>query len=625
MNPNPFEIKMKALFILLAGCMLWLNTAGQEFPAEQGNQPGTEEQLAGQYYTQGQWDKAADLYEALFDKSPASFYYSQLLNCYLNMNNGKAAEKLVQKQIRRNPRQITFQVDLAYVYQKTGEEEKAGRQYDKALKELDPRDMYQVQDLARAYELRGHPARAINTYLMARNHQNNGYRFNVELAQLYNKQGNLPGMLDEYCELIETQGYNYLEQIEQSLQDLVANDAGGEKTNAVRTRLVKEIQKNPDNQIFSDLLVWLFVQKKDFESALIQCKAIDKRMGENGRRVLELARVAVSNEQFETARKAYQYVIDKGPGEMYFQARKELSVALYRKLVSAVSYTPAELEELRSLLVKTHYELGGGEAAAPVAIRLAHLMAFYVNKPDSALAILQPYTEPGAGLPLRLLNEVKLEIADIQLLQGEIWEATLTYSQVEKSMKNDTLGQEAKFRNAKLAYYKGEFDWAKAQLDVLKAATSKLIANDALELSLLIADNTVYDTTGEGLRMFARADLLLYQNKPALALETLDSLARGLPETTLADDILYRKANIAIRQGRYTDAIGFLEQLLTAYRTDILADNALFLLAGLYEKQLKEPTKAMDLYKELLTDFPGSLFVVEARKRFRILRGDTVQ
>ena len=176
-----------------------------------------------------------------------------------------------------------------------------------------------------------------------------------------------------------------------------------------------------------------------------------------------------------------------------------------------------------------------------------------------------------------------------------------------------------------MAYYKGEFDWAKAQLDVLKAATSKLIANDALELSLLIGDNLVFDTTGEGLRMFSRADLWVYQNKLNEALATLDSLEKAFPSSSLSDDILYRKASIAVRQARFTEAAGFYNQILASYKTDILADNALFKLAELQEKHLGDPAKAQELYKELMTDFPGSLFVVEARKRFRTLRGDSVQ
>lgn len=619
---------MKFFFPLVTGILLLFYAPvaaqpGTEPPAEQ--QPSTDEQLAGQFYQNGEWEKAAGLYEKLYDKSPVNFYYSQLVNCYLNLKDSRAAEKLVNKQIRRNPRQLSYLVDLGYVYRESGEEDKAKKQFEKALKELDPGDDRQVMDLAVAFEQRRQSELAIRTYLTARKAVPRAYNFNIQLATLYARRGETANMLAEYVELVNRQGYAYMEQIQQSLQDIIAADATGEKSNMVKDLLVKEIQRNPDNIVFSDLLIWFFVQKKEFEAAFTQTRALDKRLRENGQRVMELARTAVSNDQFETGKKAYQYVIDKGPGELYMQARKELSVALYRRLTTAVSYTPEELNELELLLQQTYSELGPGEQSYAVAIRLAHLLAFYRNQPEKAIELLEPLAKAGSGLSLRPLNEVKLEMADIQLLQGEIWEATLTYSQVEKAMKTDTLGQEAKFRNAKLAYYKGEFDWAKAQLDVLKAATSKLIANDALELSLLIGDNTVYDTTGDALRMFARADLWFYQNKINEALVTLDSLEAEFPESTLADELLYRKAKIAIRQGRYTDAAATLDKILALHRTDILADNALFMLAELHERQLNKPEKAMELYKELLTDFPGSLFVVEARKRFRILRGDTVQ
>jgi outer membrane protein assembly factor BamD (BamD/ComL family) len=146
-----------------------------------------------------------------------------------------------------------------------------------------------------------------------------------------------------------------------------------------------------------------------------------------------------------------------------------------------------------------------------------------------------------------------------------------------------------------------------------------------LELSLLIGDNPAFDSTGEALRMFARADLCFYQNKIQQAYLTLDSLEKEFPESTLADEILYRKAKIKMKQGNYQEAIPLLEKILASYREDILADNALMMLAELNQKQLNNPEKAMQLYKELMTDFPGSLFVVEARKRFRVLRGDTVQ
>lgn len=612
------------LYILLvvSSTSLWAQPGdGQEV-----NLPSTEEQLAGQFYTNGEWAKAATAYEALYETKPVNFYYSQLLQCYINLNDYKAAEKLINRQSKRNSRQLSYQVDLAWVYTKAGENDKAKKQFDRLFKLLDPADDLMVKDLANSLEGRGEIDLAIKTYLQARRASLRGYQFNLELARLYGKQGDIGQVVSEYLSLLNTQGYTYMEAIQQNLQEIIVNDADGKKSEMIREQLLREIQKSPDNLAFSDVLIWFFIQRKDFEAAFIQMKALDKRMNENGSRLFDLARLAMSNDQFETGKKAYQYVIDKGnKSDLYLYARKELAVAMYRRLTQMSNYTPEDLAELRQLLTSTYQELGPNETSAHVGIRKAHLEAFYLNLPDDGLRILEELSQPQAGLSPRTANEVKLEMADIQLLKGDIWESTLLYSQVEKAMRGDTLGQEAKFRNARLAYYKGEFDWAKAQLDVLKAATSKLIANDALELSLLIGDNLNFDTTGEALRMFSRADLAYFQNQIPQSLQVLDSLETVFPESTLGDDLLYRRARIYLKQGKFADAVTQLEKLLASYRKDILADNALFMLAGIYDYSLKDANKAMELYKELMMDFSGSLYVVEARKRFRSLRGDAVQ
>jgi tetratricopeptide (TPR) repeat protein len=586
----------------------------------------TEEQLAGQYYQLNQWDLAADLYEVLYAKNPATFYYSQLVNCYLNMKDTKAAEKLISRQVKRNPQQLSYLVDLAYVYQESGDESKAKKQYEKALKELNPSDDRQVKELASAFQMRKQDALAEKTYIQARAQFPRPYNFQLELADIYKRRGENGKMLDEFFNLLNGNGIIYLETIQNQMQDLIFADVDGKVTEELRERLLREVQRNPDNLVFADLIVWMFLQKKDFDSAMSQSKALDKRLRENGNRILQVARICMDNQAFEVGKKGYEYLIEKGPqSPVYGIARQELALAMYERLIQAPSYTQEELMSLENLLQQTLTVATDGISAATLAVRLGHLKAFYKNEFDDALSMLMPYTLPSNNLPSRVQNEVKLEVADIQLLMGDIWESTLTYSQIEKAMKTDTIGQEAKFRNARLAYYKGDFEWSKVQLDVLKAATSKFIANDAMELSLLIGDNMVFDTTGEALRMFSRADLWVYQNKTAAALITLDSLSSEFPETTLADDILYRKAKIASKQARYQDAADLYQQLVSIHHEDILADNALFELADLMQFKLDKKQEAMDYYKALLTEFPGSLYVAEARRRFRQLRGDNIQ
>jgi tetratricopeptide (TPR) repeat protein len=253
---------------------------------------------------------------------------------------------------------------------------------------------------------------------------------------------------------------------------------------------------------------------------------------------------------------------------------------------------------------------------------LAHLKAFYKGEPEQAIELLQvALTYKNAGA--EMLAECKLELGDIYIFIGEMWEPALLYGQVDKSFKYDAIGQEAKFRNARLSFYKGEFEWAQAQLDVLKGATSKLIANDALELSLLISDNTV-DSNFVPLTMFSRADLMSFQNYDSLALLTLDSINKEFPGHSLSDDILYKKYKIAYKQGNFRLAADKLEQLILNYGEDLLGDDAVFKLAELYEKKLNDSEKAKKLYQDVLLNYPASLYTVEARKRYRKMRGDGI-
>ncbi len=57
---------------------------------------------------------------------------------------------------------------------------------------------------------------------------------------------------------------------------------------------------------------------------------------------------------------------------------------------------------------------------------------------------------------------------------------------------------------------------------------------------------------------------------------------------------------------------------------DILVDDAFFLQGEIYERQLGQKDKAMEIYREFLNKYPGSVYAAEARKRYRLLRGDFV-
>jgi TolA-binding protein len=279
------------------------------------------------------------------------------------------------------------------------------------------------------------------------------------------------------------------------------------------------------------------------------------------------------------------------------------------------------LLDLEKTFLATLDEFGRNGNVAQMMMNLAELYTFYIHNSDKGIDLLYEVLEL-PGINKKDLAMAKIQLADALLFTGEIWETTLLYSQAEKMFKTDDIGRIAKLKNAKLSYYTGQFEWAQAQLNILKAATSDFIANDALYLAMLIGDNSIMDTTYAALSTFARADLLLYQNKLDSAKFALDSIEKFYPGHSLQDDILYKRAQIAEQEGNYEMAQQNYHRVWKEYPTDLLADDAVYRMAQLNENRLNSTSKAMEYYQELLLNYPGSLFTVEARKRYRSLRGD---
>jgi len=373
--------------------------------------------------------------------------------------------------------------------------------------------------------------------------------------------------------------------------------------------------------VYGEMFVWYHVQKGDFEGAFRQAQAIDRRKNEDGNRILKLGRLCMESKNYGVAIQCFEYVINKGRNSRYYiRARRELLTAFNEKIVSQ-EYTREDLQKLETSYVMAIEELGKSRNTMKIMRGLAHLRAFYLNNTAGAIELLEEIIAM-PGIHGKEKARSKLELADILVLKGLVWDASLYYSQIDKAYKNDPIGHEAKFRNARLFYYTGEFEWAQTQLDVLKASTSKLIANDAMNLSLLITDNTIMDTTTEALLQFAAAELMAFQNKHDSALLMLTAIQDSFPGHTLIDDIYYKKAQIFANTRQYEKAVNELSTLLSDYPWNILGDDALFMMATLYQEKLGDHEKAMELYEHMLLNYPGSLYVVESRKRYRKLRGD---
>ena len=617
---------MKTLNIIL---FIFASVFTQLHVIAQPDKVSTDEQLALQFFKNKEFDKALDYYEKLYNKKSSQQFYTPYLNCLLELKDFKKAEKIAKKQIKQNPQSPDYIVDLGTIYSSDGQADKAKGTWDLAVKSIKQDD--QVFAVAKAFIAIRQYDYAISAYLKGRKISQNDYTYSFEIADMYLAKGDKLAMINEYLDILESQD-SYIQNVQNALQTSFGNEADLKQNELLKSELLKRIAKKPDKTVLSEFLIWMQIQQKDFDGAFIQAKALDKRKKEEGGRLIGLAQLCTQNENYDVAIKAYQYVIAKGTDSyLYKQARTEMLDVYYQKIVVKGVYTSGDLVELEKNYIATINEFGKSsgsflagkqEGSASLVKNLAHLQAFYLNKPKEAISLLEEAVAL-PQIPPQLQAQLKLELADILLMTGDIWEASLRYSQVEKSFKHDEIGQEAKFRNAKISYYTGDFKWAQAQLDVLKGATSKLIANDAMDLSLLISDALAIDTNVAPLMIYSRADLLAFQNKDEQAMITLDSINTLFPNHALADEILYKKAQIETKRNKYTEAAAFYETIVKNYGEDILGDDALFKLADLNENQFKNLDKAKELYQQLLIKYPGSLYVVEARKRYRKLRGDS--
>ncbi len=577
------------------------------------------EKLGAEYIRNRDFEKAVVIYEKLFEEKGTHFYYNYYMYCLIELQDYKKALRAITRQQKNDPNRLRYDVDEGYIYMISGDLMKANKVFDKALENVQPVPT-QIRDLANAFNYRGQTDYAIKTYLKGRT-MIPGHPFNLDLAVIYQRQQRYTEMVAEYLDLLDVDP-SQIETVKSRLQSAMNDDPDGEKNDILRKDLLRRIQRTPDKTYYAEMLIWHSVQQRDFEMAFIQARSLDRRFQEEGRRIYELALLCLSNNSYDVAISAFNYLLEKGSlSPFYLDARIGLLNARYMKITNRFDYTRQDLLDLENEYQKALDEFGQNSSTVSIMRYMAHLQAFYLDNSDKAIKLLEKAVEMPA-VSAQMKADCKIELADILLFDGNVWDATLLYSQVDYDFKHDPVGHQAKFKNAKLSYYIGEFGWAKTQLDVLKAATSKLISNDAMELSLLISDNMDMDSTYTALGIFSRAELLVYRNKFDDALVTLDSIQMLSLWHSLNDDVMYKKARIMLKKGQFAVADSLLEKLISMYPADLLADDALWLRADIQENHFKDIQKAKELYEKILFDYPGSLYTVEARKRFRTIRGD---
>ena len=573
--------------------------------------------LAVEYYNSGEYEKAAQIYESLYKENPKNkSYFSWYIQCLIDLRSYEKATQIIQNEIKSAPSDVSLFVAYGNLLERQGQHEKAKTEYRKAIDKLDP-DPGNIANLASSFTNLAKYDLAIETYLKGEKISNVQNLYVYNLADLYRRQGDVKNMIKYYLITAEKEPSSI--NIQTSLQRFLSVADYEE----LQKQLYQKIQEKATIPHYGELLQWTFTQKKEYDKALRQARALDRQFEENGNRVFNLADVAFKDKDYNTAIEAYQYVVNThGRNTSYYlDSKRGLLNSKKAKVTESFNYTKEDLLALKAEYNSFLEEMGRNTQTAPLMQEFAEFEALYVNELDTAIMILEEMKEFG-GLSPEAIARAKLSLGDYYLMSGDRWEASLLFSQVDKDFKEGQVGENARYRNAKLSYYAGDFEWAQEQFKILKGATSKLISNDAIDMSVFILDNLGMDTTEVTLQMFAQADLLAFQNKYTEALQKLDSIIIIFPEHSLEDDILYTKAQIFRKLRKTDDMITMYQTIIDKFPDDIRADNALFELAEIYETKLKDPEKAKPLYEKIFVDYSGSTFAAEARQRFRILRGD---
>ncbi|CAH1001300.1 Cell division coordinator CpoB [Neolewinella maritima] len=578
-------------------------------------------QLAQQYYMDGEYEKAAELYLALAEENYNTFYFDRYVSSLMNLRQYDEAERVVKKQLKRTPEELTLYVTYGQLLEQNGDEEGAQKQYRQAIKELRA-DKFQITQLANAFVQLTKYDLAIEVYERGGKLIKDDTSFAFNLGDLYRRKGATAPMITSYLDALVDEPER-IRNVQTYFQRFLDRDGLLEAQKQLYARIQEDRKDNP---LYPEMLGWVLIQNKDYKGALRQARALDKRLDENGERVFDIGTLAGNARDYEAAIAAYDYIVEnKDPASPYYlEAKREGLLTRRRAITDGYAYTEEDLRILESAYFDFLRQFGNNPASARIAIQLAELEALYLNDLEKATGILQEIVGLN-GVNETIRARAKLALADYYLMQGEVWESTLLYSQVDKQFKEDLLGHEARFRNARLSYFRGDFEWAQSQFDVLKASTSRLIANDALDLSVFILDNLGLDTTAVALQTYADAELLMFQNRYDEAFATLDTLVKAFPGHDLEDDVVYLRGKIYQRLRQYEAAAEQYAQVIDTYPKSIRLDNALYALAGLYEEQLDDKAKAQELYETLFIDYSNSILAVEARKKYRALRGDAVQ
>ncbi|ASV29772.1 tetratricopeptide repeat protein [Maribacter cobaltidurans] len=574
-----------------------------------------EDFLAKQYFADGDFEKAVVFYEKLAKENPRRTDYLQgLIACYQQLERYDDVEAYLTEQLNQRNPHPTLLIEMGYNYSLQDLPDKADEYYDKALRfiEENPNYGYALGYQFQKYTLLDRAIAALEKAMEL----NPTLDYNYQLARIYGEQGDIERMYNSYLELLmnnKTSKSNIL----RSIDDFITQDPEDVNNQTLRVLLLQKAQKNPD-VLWNELLSWLFVKQKQFSSAFRQEKAIFKRMeGSSTGRLENLGAVALEENENQVAKEIFEYIKDVSTDPIV-----QLNAELHLIDIVLEEAGKNQLDNIQKQYEALIDQYGYQTQTLQLQVAYSRFLTFKKDDPVPAIELLKNSLE----LPMNERSKayIKLALGDILVYDRRFNEALIYFSQIQDKLKNDVMGQDARYKVAETSFYKGDFDWALTQLKVLRGSTSQLIANDAMQLSLLISDNSLEDSTQTALKKYARADFLAYQNKTDDAITALDDILQNHKGEKIEDEALLKQAQLYESKKEYEKAELNYLKIVEFYGNGILADDAYFALGELYRNVLNEKEKAKTYYERIIYDYQDSYYFPQARKNFRLLRGDAI-
>lgn len=573
-------------------------------------------QLAYDYFRKGEFAKAAAIYKKLHENNNNNkSYFKRLLTCYQEDENFNSAQKLIEEQRLSFPNHYYLTVELGYNFQLQDLNDKAEEHYQKAIRKVTkkPRNARLIGNSFKENHLLDY-ALQVYQYAMKENPKLN---YSLYIASIYGEKTQIGKMFDAYLDMVEV-NEDYYTTIQRYIGRFITDDSEVENNKIFRKLLIKRLQNNPLDS-WNNLLSWLYMQQKDYDKALVQEKAIYKRSTTDLKKIFDLASISLEADDYETAVDAYTFIKDNSNNllEILKAERKLLIIGI------KTAVTVEELNKVDKKFNDLFEEYGTGSNTVRLQMAYADFLTFRMDKPSEAITILKAVSKIANSRYLR--GDIKIKLADILVYTNKFNQALVNYTQVQNDLRGSQVAQLARLKVAQTSYYKGDFDWAKTQLRVLKSATSKLISNDALKLNLLIGDNIAEDTIRIALKRYANADLLAFQNKNKQAIDTLSLILTAHKGHAIEDEALFKQAELYQKTKQYAFAENNYQKIISIKKDGILVDDALYNLGELYVNELNDIEKAKEMYQKIIFDFASSIYLVDARKKFRKLRGDNLE